>query len=125
MRLAPHLLRLWVMPRTQSPSQPSDPEDYKPERGDERSSSARKLRPDDEAEAEAEDDDAFDDDDETDDDDFDYEEARMVEQASAAKERDGEPARRDDEDDEEALTDADVMEVLDLDDLNKMEGPDT
>jgi hypothetical protein len=117
------------MPRTQPPSQPRDAEDYKPERGDERISSARKLRQD---AGEGEDhkhdeDDAFDDD-EPDDDYFDYEAARTVEQATAAADRgrDHEPARRDDDDDDEdALTEADIMEVLDLDDLKKMEGPDT
>jgi hypothetical protein len=140
MRLAPHLLRLSVMPRTQPPSQPRDAEDYKPERGDERISSARKLRQD-AGEGEDDKDDAFDDDDafdededdEPDDDYYDYEAARTVEAASAAdRGRADDPARRreddsdgEDEDEDEALTEADIMEVLDLDDLKKMEGPDT
>jgi len=119
-RLASHLLRQWVMPRTQPTSQPSDPEDYKPERGDERVSSARKLRQDhdDDDKDDDDEDDAYDDDESGDDDD--YEAVRTVEQVSAATDR-----GRDDEDDDEALTEADVMEILDLDDLNKMEGPDT
>jgi hypothetical protein len=105
------------MPRN-PPVQTSDPADHKPERereperGGERSVGAHKRRDDD------------------DDDD-----GRTVEPASAA--RDAGTGKKGDhdgaqpppsapglDDDEEALTEADVMEVLDLDDLQKMEGPD-
>jgi hypothetical protein len=137
------------MPRNPPPSHTRDPEDDKPERGGERIVSARRLRHDaddvDDDEEDAYDDDLGDDDDDGDDDGDDeeaYYEARTVEVASAAQDEgagrqsvaDPRPrsSSRDDEaddeddpyDDEQALTEADVMEVLDLDDLKKMEGPD-
>lgn len=136
------------MPRNQPPIQTRDPEDDKPERGGERIASARRLRhdaddvDDDEDDAYYDDDD-FGDDDGDDDEEEDYE-VRTVEATSAAQAggagnqgatdpRLWPSSRADDEaddayddayDDEEALTEADVMEVLDLDDLKKMEGPD-
>jgi hypothetical protein len=127
------------MLRNHSPNQIRDPEDDKPGRDGKRIASARRLRHDaddvDDDEDDVYDDDLGDDDDE-DGEEEDYQ-ARTVVAALATQDgggkpgaTDSRPASRDDDDgyedvyDEQALTEADVMEVLHLDDLKQMEGPD-
>lgn len=136
------------MLRNPIPGHTRDPEDDKPERGGGRTATARRLRHD--ADDVDDDEDEYGDDLEDEDEDEDgdgnsegeekYAQSRMV---AAGDARDGEPgavgsgrrastrdSRDDDEDDdaydddEQALTEVDVMAVLDRDDLKNMEGPD-
>jgi len=110
------------MPRKQQPSQQSygsgrqppgdnDPEDRKPEQGDERIGSAHKLR-----EEEEDDDDDEEEEEEEDDEDGDGEDDGDREHRLSRL-----PGR---EEEAEMLAEADIMEVLDRDDLKHMDGPD-
>ena len=136
------------MLRNPIPSHTRDPEDDKPERGGGRTASARRLRHD--ADDVDDDEDDYGDDLEDADEDGDgddegeekYAQSRMVVDASDASDsvpraagsghRAATRDSRDDDDeddeayddDEQALTEADVMTVLDRDDLKNMEGPD-